>query len=178
MSTPNHKALTAADWCTGPLAFGLPTSKLILACSVISGEMSAAPQGDWRAAKQLEEARKSGAAPPATDEDGNEINPHIPQFIAKVPWFYGKDEPSLKHQRGSAHSEKDSSINVWYQRGKFKGPAATKYRKGACSNCGAMTHKAKDCVERPRKKGAKWKPVDIKVSRCNVCLTLTPASAG
>ena len=32
----------------------------------------------------------------------------------------------------------------------------TKFRKGACSNCGAMTHKTKDCCERPRKKGAKW----------------------
>eukprot|EP01047_Picozoa_sp_COSAG01_P017093 COSAG01_NODE_896_length_12893_cov_34.635298_1_plen_230_part_00 len=32
----------------------------------------------------------------------------------------------------------------------------TKYRKGACTNCGAMTHKTKDCTERPRKKGAKY----------------------
>ena len=32
------------------------------------------------------------------------------------------------------------------------------YRKGACKNCGAMTHKEKDCVERPRSsKKAAWK---------------------
>lgn len=24
------------------------------------------------------------------------------------------------------------------------------YKKGACKNCGAMTHKEKDCLERPR----------------------------
>ena len=32
---------------------------------------------------------------------------------------------------------------------------------GACENCGAMTHKKKDCLERPRKKGAKWTGEDI-----------------
>lgn len=49
----------------------------------------------------------------------------------------------------------------WYARGQRAGPAATKYRKGACQNCGAMTHTAKDCLERPRKLGAKWSGRDI-----------------
>jgi pre-mRNA-processing factor SLU7 len=33
---------------------------------------------------------------------------------------------------------------------------STKYRSGACSNCGSKSHKSIDCFERPRKRGLKY----------------------
>ncbi len=67
----------------------------------------------------------------------------------------------LKHQRRSADG-KVINHNEWYQRGQFAAPAVKKYRKGACENCGAMSHKVKDCLERPRAKGAKFTGQDIR----------------
>jgi pre-mRNA-processing factor SLU7 len=115
---------------------------------------------DWKKQKELEEARKAGTAPAELDEDGKEINPHIPQYIAQAPWYLNKNVPSLKHQR--AFQQKPEISKEWYERGKFLGPPSIKYRKGACKNCGAMTHNEKNCCERPRKLGAKWTGKDIK----------------
>lgn len=110
---------------------------------------------EFRRQKDLDAARKAGTAPAAVDEEGKAINPHIPQYISQAPWYLDIGKPSLAHQRRQA-KEETTSINNWYQRGQKAGPAATKYRKGACENCGAMTHQRKDCMERPRKKGAKY----------------------
>ncbi|XP_068746694.1 pre-mRNA-splicing factor SLU7-like isoform X2 [Montipora capricornis] len=118
---------------------------------------------DWRKEKELEEARKAGTAPALTDEEGKDINPHIPQYISQAPWYYGTNRPTLKHQRPQADKQKEfSSLNEWYIKGTKTIPAATKFRKGACGNCGAMTHKKKDCLERPRRVGAKFTGDDIK----------------
>ncbi|KAI0839560.1 Pre-mRNA splicing Prp18-interacting factor-domain-containing protein [Hypoxylon sp. FL0890] len=90
-----------------------------------------------------------------------EENIYIPSFISKRPFYAGEEGDAtdyLEHQR--LHKTKDDQTK-WYDRGKKLGPAATKYRKGACENCGAMTHKAKDCLSRPRAKGAKWTGKDI-----------------
>ncbi|KAG8822125.1 mRNA splicing protein [Serendipita sp. 399] len=117
---------------------------------------------EYRRQKDLDAARKAGTAPAAVDAEGKAINPHIPQYISQAPWYLDTGAPSLAHQR-RPDNEKDvkGDINQWYARGQRAGPAATKFRKGACENCGAMTHKRADCMERPRKKGAKYTGKDI-----------------
>lgn len=102
-------------------------------------------------------------APPAQDTSRNE---YIPSFIASKPFYVTDDLASsdadyLEHQR--LHSAPKDTLDKakWYERGKKLGPAATKFRKGACENCGAMTHKTKECLSRPRKTGAKYTGRDI-----------------
>ena len=103
-------------------------------------------------------------APPRKPADvsaaNKERNEYIPQFISKKPFYIqdsGTADDYLEHQR----LQKSEADSKWYDRGKKLGPAATKFRKGACENCGAMTHKTKECLSRPRKQGAKWTGKDI-----------------
>lgn len=116
---------------------------------------------EYRRQKDLDAARKAGTAPAEVDEDGNAINPHIPHFMVQAPWYLDTGKPSLKHQRKPEDQKERLKLNEWYERGQKEAKAATKYRKGACENCGAMSHKTKDCLERPRKKGAKWTSKNI-----------------
>uniref|UniRef100_A0A803ME60 Pre-mRNA-splicing factor SLU7 n=1 Tax=Chenopodium quinoa TaxID=63459 RepID=A0A803ME60_CHEQI len=48
---------------------------------------------------------------------------------------------------------------AWYRRGE-KGFQADRFRKGSCLNCGAKTHDAKSCTDRPRRVGAKYNGFD------------------
>ncbi|KAL7172584.1 hypothetical protein ACSBR2_032136 [Camellia fascicularis] len=113
---------------------------------------------DHRKQLELEEARKAGLAPAEVDEDGKEINPHIPQYMSSAPWYLNAERPSLKHQR--KWKSDPNYTKSWYDRG-AKIYQAEKFRKGACENCGAMTHDSKSFMDRPRKVGAKWTDKNI-----------------
>ncbi|OCT88364.1 pre-mRNA-splicing factor SLU7 [Xenopus laevis] len=118
---------------------------------------------DWRKKKELEEQRKLGNAPAEVDEEGKDINPHIPQYISSVPWYVDPSKrPTLKHQRPQDEKQKYfSQMDEWYKKGVKEGSITTKYRQGACENCGSLTHKKKDCFERPRRVGARFTGVSI-----------------
>jgi pre-mRNA-processing factor SLU7 len=116
---------------------------------------------EYRKQKELEELRKAGNAPAEVDESGKDINPHIPKYMVDVPWYvtYDHSKPTLKHQR----TQDDKMVlfdglDKWYNRtaAQQQVKMAIKFREGACENCGAMGHKRKECLEKPRKRLAKY----------------------
>uniref|UniRef100_A0A915MVC0 Pre-mRNA-splicing factor SLU7 n=1 Tax=Meloidogyne javanica TaxID=6303 RepID=A0A915MVC0_MELJA len=117
---------------------------------------------EYRKQKDLEEQRKAGTAPAMVDtETGRDINPHIPEFIEKAPWYIPHSGPTLKHQRPQPDRQKEYNlISEWYPKG-TSDRIALKYREGACENCGGMGHRKKDCFEKPRVVGAKWSNTNI-----------------
>jgi len=125
-------------------------------------------QEERRRQRDLEEARKAGTVPAEKDIEGNEINPHIPQFMSVAPWYLNAEGPGLQHQKNLKEKKTVADVMDFVPRGQKAGPAATVFRKGACTNCGAMTHNVKDCVERPRKKGAKFSGKNIQADEAVV----------
>lgn len=67
----------------------VPLSEILKNASTFEDEPKKKSREDWRKAKELEEARKAGTAPAAVDEEGKDINPHIPQYISSTPWYFG-----------------------------------------------------------------------------------------
>jgi pre-mRNA-processing factor SLU7 len=113
--------------------------------------------------RQEERERKAaGELPPDIDEEtGKIINPHNPEFITKVPWYLGESGPTLKHHAAQkvdvelSMNDADALLAKKHQQQRIlkkQSSKPTTFRRGACKNCGAMTHKEKDCVERPRSK--------------------------
>ncbi|KAF5930531.1 hypothetical protein HYC85_031404 [Camellia sinensis] len=110
---------------------------------------------DHRKQLELEEARKAGLAPAEVDEDGKEINPHIPQYMSSAPWYLNAERPG--RLSGDALASRRVSITYFdYNFGKAIPPLVT-----LCCSCGAMTHDSKSCMDRPRKVGAKWTDKNI-----------------
>lgn len=151
--------------------------------------MSEPPQSSSSAAsfkKRQEDALKkqTGELPPDLDQDGKMINPHNPDFITKVPWYLGDSGPTLKHhsvqkeEHVLSMTETDELVAEKYraqQEIKQAGSRVGVFKKGACKNCGSMSHKEKDCVERPRSKAkSAWKTgVGMAPTTSDVRLELT-----
>jgi pre-mRNA-processing factor SLU7 len=96
-----------------------------------------------------------------------EDNIYIPSYISKQPFYVSgldDEDDSLQHQRRATDDQQDENFTL-ERGGKKAGAARTKWVKGACENCGAMGHKKKDCLERPRKVGAKFTGKDIQADR-------------
>ena len=143
----------------------LPVSALIRQGNQLeNAEDQPRSKDEYRKQKDLEEQRKAGQAPAMVDvETGRDINPHIPEFIEKTPWYVPTSGPSLKHQRPHPEREKPlASIKDWYPRN-TSNKRARKFREGACENCGAMGHIKKACFDRPRVVGAKFTNEDIAI---------------
>ncbi|KAK0612281.1 Pre-mRNA splicing Prp18-interacting factor-domain-containing protein [Bombardia bombarda] len=97
-----------------------------------------------------------------------EDNIYIPAYISKQPFYVAglDDQDSLQHQRSRTNNEDEKAAALLLlDKGRKAGPARTKWVKGACENCGAKGHNKKDCLERPRKVGAKFTGKDIQADR-------------
>ena len=81
------------------------------------------------------------------EESNPEASQNVPSFLSQSPWYSKGTVPP---------PSKVTSITTWYTKGCKLPSSATKFRKGACTNCGSISHTRSACCERPRKLGAEF----------------------
>ena len=74
----------------GKYACSLEAFLILLLLNLIAAFKS---REDHRKQLELEEAQKVGLAPAEVDEDGKEINQHIPQYMSSAPRYLNSDKP-------------------------------------------------------------------------------------
>ena len=74
-----------------------------------------------------------------------------------IPWYLGGgNDLSMAHQKSHSALRKAGEL-AKLSKGSGKHPSALRrWHPGSCENCGSETHKAKDCIELPRKRSAKY----------------------
>lgn len=138
-------------------------------------------ENNYKKKKEEQKKKQSGEIAPDLDENGKMINPHNPEFITKVPWYLGDSGPTLKHHSiqknenflSMTEADKIIAEKIIRQQELKSQSVKPVYRKGACKNCGSLTHKEKDCVERPRStKKSAWK-TGLDIAQDDITLILT-----
>lgn len=76
--------------------------------------------------------------------------------MSTAPWYYNSTAPSLKHQYLSKYKPQQPTPSIHAPNKVVVSSQRSEYVKGACENCGSLTHKAKECLERPRKRAARY----------------------
>ena len=89
-----------------------------------------------RKKREVEEARKAGTLPPEVDNEGNMINPHVPEFMSRAPWYLNQEDGGgLKHQKVQKSNQFDNRKTFnqaktgFLRKGLIRGSSRKKWKK-------------------------------------------------
>ena len=122
-------------------------------------------------ARRVEEARKSGELPPEMDNDGNLINPHVPQYMARAPWYLNQEEGAglkhLKAQQGLQFSGNKEDFHAHKKRHGVAGESWAKFGLVANSRRGgaAASGIGDDGLSRPSRKRRRGNGAESRAAR-------------